>query len=216
MANIFFTGVHNDMNNVCFKAKYVKPVTVKHYDGKGYRLKTLNLVELEQSDANSMQILKNNWRAAFADLITNDVKHLNTYKKECLGSVLAITEQDCLFELLDPQKVQALASMRFDPIKDVVTISHLQVNPSCISENYGTLKENCLRRIDKFLNPKFYRKEPKKYKNLGTALLTAIKEIIPNDVIEVVSLKKALRFYLKNEFKITNLKTLTLKWKRKA
>ncbi|MBQ4114318.1 hypothetical protein IJD34_02815, partial [bacterium] len=105
---------------------------------------------------------------------------------------------------------------RFDPIKDVVTISHLQVNPTCISENYGTLKENCLRRIDKFLNPKFYRKEPKKYKNLGTALLTAIKEIIPNDVIEVVSLKKALRFYLKNEFKITNLKTLTLKWRRKA
>lgn len=204
------------MDAINFKAKYIKPVTVKKFDGRAYRLKRLNLVELESSDKKAINVLRGKWHAALADSIATDVDHLEVHQKERLGKVLAITEQDFLYELLDPNQIQVLASIQEQPFKNNTKITYLQVNPQHISEKYGTIKDYIRYKIDKFLHPKFYKKPPVLYKGLGTAMLESIKELVTYDCIELISLKKSLMFYLKNGFKFANFKENKLIWKRKS
>lgn len=170
------------MNNIHFGANFIGQVPVKKKNIKGkFETKKVSLILIDTLNKNDILALKHtgeNWKD-FATPIYEDAKMSFERKaRSNFHHILALTEQTDNFEKLQPDKLLAESSIMAFPSSKKINIDEFQVKPE-----YNYFSPN------------------RKFKQVGTALLDAIKKIFQGKEITLRAVSNAVDFYSKNDFR---------------
>lgn len=178
------------MKIINFTGTYLKPTKINKKDRNNKFIPhEASLVQINPSNKNDILTLKSTSEAwdensnilSFSDIIYEDAK--NIYEEEIdtgMHKFYAITNQKRDFKKLIPEEILGLTEITSFPNSKQINIDVFEVDPE---NNHWS--------------------EERTYKNIGTALLNAIKEIFEGKEITVHSVHSALDFYEKNGFKQT-------------
>ncbi len=145
-----------------------------------------SVVQMHPSSKNDILTLKSTTESwdensnilSFSDIIYEDAKNIHDEEIDTgIHKFYAITNQKRNFTKLLPDEILALTEITSFPDSRKVNIDVLEVNPE---HNHWS--------------------QDRTYKNIGSALLNAIKEIFEGKEITVRSVPSALNFYKKNGF----------------
>ncbi len=145
-----------------------------------------SLVQMHPASKNDILTLKStaeNWdensnTLSFSEIIYEDAKNIHEEEIDTgIHKFYAITNQKRDFKKLNPDEILGLTEITSFPNSKKISIDVLEVDPE---HNYWS--------------------QDRTYKNIGSALIKAIKEIFEGKEITVRSIHSALDFYKKNGF----------------
>lgn len=163
-------------NNINFKAQYIATKNISKKMIKSYRDIDVDIVELKSNDKNDLKTMRNlaiRWKNSFASAIERAFLYSEKSPNE---HFYALTLPQDSYEKLDAQKVLGICDIvDTDPF---TKLDFLQTKPKYINAN-----------------------KKSEYASIGSTLVDFIKSREETEKIRVLSLKDAMPFYEKKDFK---------------
>lgn len=191
------------MVSINFKARYIGPVSVLKKDENKYTPTEVSFVEFKPTDLQDLTTLSciaKSWNRSYAGNIYD-----NAYQKLCT----TYGDDSCYFGVLLPQddymKVDSknvLGLVQYTPKEYYANIiNFLQVNPKIMYKSgFAKAMSDIMNSVKKIIAPNDSGVEHSSYKGVGTGILDSLKEMSKDKPIVLVSDKKAVEFYEKNDF----------------
>lgn len=174
-------------SNINFKGKFISPVIIKKLDiQKKYIPHQASIIQIDTANEKDIIALKNaskNWDTSsptlsFSDIIYEDAKGIYEMGEDNnFHKFFVLTNQKKDFAELNQDEILAMTEISDYPNSKKIGIEALEVHPD---HNYWSENRN--------------------YKQIGSGLLDAIKQIFKGKEINLRSVDSALAFYYKNEF----------------
>ena len=168
------------MNNINFKAKYIKPIDIEKWEDNQYKPFTASFIEFEPSNNNDKLTLKKTcelWgKDSLMSYMNDDFTQddFQTSNKH----IYSITSQNNNYDCINPDKVLGAVEFIEDKKNNINNIIFLEVEPDNQALQMG--KQN--------------------YKKIGTSILNCLKSLYHNKPIKLNSSYSAIKFYEKNNF----------------
>ena len=186
------------MNQVSFKGTFINPVNIQQKKGNEYKPLTTSFVELNPSDKNDLNVLKDlrdDWMGESNYYILDDA--ILSSKSPNNKKFYALTMQNNNYKNLDNKKI--LGIVEFSNEKEINFIDFLQVH-----HNYRTEKplSPLTQKIVNFFfkeNPNNKIERGNKFKGIGTAIVNSLKNI-SNKSILYIATDYEKSFFKKNGF----------------
>lgn len=176
------------INNISFKAKYIRPVTVKQIGLNNYvKNKDMAFVELDcfsKKDCLAATATSSLWESgdSYASNIAEHISDCNWIEYTNGKRFFAITQQKENFENLNPEEILALAEViDMDPNGNSIKLSYLQVDPD--NNHYAPVRS---------------------FKKIGSGFIDSLKKIFEGKKINLIAANHSGKFYESNGFKAQN------------
>lgn len=188
----------NPINNLNFKANYIKDAQVKKYNSinNSYEPVSISFVEMEPDNIRDFLALKDVVKYWPEEKYASNIAHSlyllgnNTISRDSY-KIYALTTQKNKFYSLNSNEILAIGEVSEKIPEKVLELDYLQVDPQLI-----------------------YSFSQKEYKGVGSAFLNALKEFETVQSIFLKSVRSAVNFYKKNDFELIDNKELKLLWKK--
>lgn len=184
-------------NNITFGGNFIQKLPVKKYayKEKQYLPSYANLVELESHNIKDVEAIEEIAKAFGGDSYVNNVSYdaklaYQYGQNDKRFGAFILTRQAGNFEEIDADEVLGVAEIL--KIKNgEIKLIYLQTDPALIY-SYG----------------------PRYIKNVGVSILNYLKEM--NNKISLLASSSAIRFYLKQDFKMVSEDCCRMVWTKNA
>lgn len=186
-----------------FTARYIGPVSVLKKDENKYTPTVASFVEFKPTDFNDLITLScvaRSWDRSYASNIYG-----NAYQK--MHAMYG--DDSCYYGVVLPQdsyekvdKKNVLGLVQYTPTENYANIiDFLQVNPKTMHKSgFAKKMSDMMSSVKKMFALNTSSIEYSGYKGIGTGIINTLKEMSKDKPIMLVSDKKAVEFYEKNDF----------------
>ena len=207
------------IDNINFKANYIKPAMIQHLEKGIYKPIEASFIKYDVKNSRDLKALGDiaqNWgKLNYAKSIFRYAKIMREYGNVVGNSILdvymLILPQDS-YEKVEPQNILGCALVdRFT--KEKLSLKYLQVNPRYTSNKRPVAEKGFWGFVEKRL----FGKKHTEYKHIGKGILDSIKSYYSKvNVIELAPDPSAYKFYEKNGFdKRSERFVNVIEWHRK-